>query len=985
MDWKTALTQLRAALPPGEAGGGVQRGSLRWLEAELGRRGGNPAALRNIVYRDVGTVADKEKLAAILRDLAAEAGVAGLDLDQRQTAPAPLPPELELLGRAKKRVYKQFLAGVRSGRTPRLVVAGRAGAGKTVLLGHLAAALRQMGTQVRQLGLSGDLLAQFPGPPTRERSFASLAARQVEALRRALGDLPPHSALLVRVTEDLHFAGDPPRLPDGTPVAAAAWAGEVLLRELPPRVSVLLALEDPAGWPAGAGEVTELRPPTLTEARAYLMAKLGVSRAVADELARETGRHLDRLALLAGDSGDAARLLSDPDVRRLALALAVLMLGALPARPGVPGPATPDPPVLPGDALTAALGGAVSALPLHARSLLTPVQADQGGGAACWRPSPSLWLAASRLPAGEVEGAARRFVQRLSSHPAPETQPHLLAALVTLGDWGALARHLQGAPDAARFLPPLWPRVRDSAPPPEREWLARAVVTHHTGRGEYHEPAARDALFALLASPHDAARAWARVKLAESSVDAGQFEAATEQLARAELPELLRREPNDPWALAAQSDGLLVEAALARWQGDMGSATRAVSDPRTAQSGPRARLWRGLIAKDAGDWAAALEHLGAVPTSSPLLSARARYQEGDLRLRLGQPQAALTALTDAAERLDRAGASPEEQARVLARAGTALRRLGRADEALTHFGRALALVPAETRRRGDQVPRARLLSEGLPVLLALGRPEAALRQAAQALALLTQGEGRRAEVAYRVRRTHYRAALAYLTRGRGLPYLQPFGGPECDTPDLAHARTLLGELLRRPPGASDREQLLHFDMRLTWSLAEPDPRLALEQLAAALDMADHPYAETQVRALRAEALLRAGDRDAALADLNRAHALLRRVRLGLGGPHAAQEADPGLSAQLLALEARVMLAEPTGSAADTLRWLRGALEEDALRPFRAGVWREAGRALEGQPGAEAAVRELFPGAQSLPLRLTDALMVLAQQEDAPAP
>ena len=65
----------------------MQRGSLRWLEAELGRRGGNPAALRNIVYRDVGTVADKEKLAAILRDLAAEAGVTGLDL-----VPAPPPP-----------------------------------------------------------------------------------------------------------------------------------------------------------------------------------------------------------------------------------------------------------------------------------------------------------------------------------------------------------------------------------------------------------------------------------------------------------------------------------------------------------------------------------------------------------------------------------------------------------------------------------------------------------------------------------------------------------------------------------------------------------------------------------------------------------------------------------------------------------------------------------------------------------------------------
>lgn len=117
MDWKAALAEIRAALPPGSGAGGVQRGSLRWLEAELGARGGNPAALRNIVYRDVGTAADKRLLAELLRELAQEAGLR-LDLGAPEQEPAPLPPELELLGRSKKRVYKQFLAGVRAGRTP---------------------------------------------------------------------------------------------------------------------------------------------------------------------------------------------------------------------------------------------------------------------------------------------------------------------------------------------------------------------------------------------------------------------------------------------------------------------------------------------------------------------------------------------------------------------------------------------------------------------------------------------------------------------------------------------------------------------------------------------------------------------------------------------------------------------------------------------------------------------------------------------------
>ncbi|MFC6666153.1 hypothetical protein ACFP9V_12905 [Deinococcus radiopugnans] len=171
--------------------------------------------------------------------------------------------------------------------------------------------------------------------------------------------------------------------------------------------------------------------------------------------------------------------------------------------------------------------------------------------------------------------------------------------------------------------------------------------------------------------------------------------AAAEQLAHPEVAAVLSAASpaREPWAVAACADALLVQAALARWAGDLEAATRAVSDPRTAVGGPRAGLWRGLIAKDAGRWDEALAALAAVPASSPLLSARARYQEGDLRLRLGQPAAALSALRDATTRLEAAGAGEEERARVLARSATALRRLGRPQEAQAVLGHALALLP----------------------------------------------------------------------------------------------------------------------------------------------------------------------------------------------------------------------------------------------------------------------------------------------------
>ncbi|EYB67891.1 hypothetical protein DEIPH_ctg031orf0031 [Deinococcus phoenicis] len=946
MDWKGILADLRAHLPPTPEGGRGVRGSLRWLEAEMRARHANPASVRNIVYRDVGRPADKAVLRAILADLAREAGrplVAAVT-----PPPAPLPDELELLGRSKKRAYKQFLAGLRAGRAPRLIVTGRAGAGKTVLIDHLERALPGLGVpDVRRLNLSGDAGAALALAPAG-RSFAEGAQAQADAARRAFP--APPGVLLARVTADLNFGGEPPRWPDGAPAPAAAWAAEALLRRAPPGVAVLLALEDTAEVPDGLAEVIELRPPTPAEARAYLMARLGVTRDRADALVRETGRHLDRLTLLAGSGPDGAapeRLLADLDVRRLAAALA-----ALPA--GEAGN-------VPDAALAAALGTSARALPPHARALLR-----ENGSA--WTPVPALRAALPQVPAREREAALRRL---LSAPFVPDLAPARLAALAALREWSALAAHVAAQPDDAQFLPPLWPQVRAGARGEVREALARAVAAHHAGRGEYDEPRARDALFTLLESPNPAARGWARVKLAESSVDAGNFGAAAAQLAHPELAAVLAGAP-DAWTVAAQADALLVQAALARWRGDLDAATRAATDPRTAHGGPRAHLWRGLIAKDAGGWPEALRHLHLVPATSPLLSARALYQEGDLRLRLGQPQAALTALTGAAERLEAAGGSAEERARALARAATALRRLGRPAEGRAFLHRSLALLPEGEGRGGrdDAVLRARLLSEGVPILLALGRPDAALADAACALHLLARPGPRRAEAEYRTRRTHYRVALAYLTRGLGLPYLQPFAGARRDHPDLVHARALLDAHLAHPPAPSDREEVLAFDLQLSRALADPDPQAALDYTARALAMTDHPYAEAQARALSAEARLRAGQDGAALAEINRAHALIRRVQAGLPGTSGA---DPGLGAQLLALEARATILD----GAHTLRWLRDALADPALAPFRSGVWREAGRALEQrhpQPGA--VLRALHPGWEAGTFRVRDALGLL---------
>lgn len=841
---------------------------------------------------------------------------------------------------------------MRGGRAPRLTVTGRAGAGKTVLLEHLERALRALpDLDVVRLNLTGDGSAELALAPSGT-SYAEVAQAQGNAAR-AVFPLPP-GALLVRVTADFTFGGQPPRLPDGSPGSPAAWAAEHLLRRAPLGVAVLLALEDTAGLEDLPAEVISLKPPTPAEARAYLMARLGITRERADELVRSTGRHLDRLTLLATRGPEdvtPARLLADPDVRRLAAALS-----------GLGGEGVLE------VALAAALGGSVHALPPHTRALLKEEEGE-------WRPVPSLRGALPHVSGAERDRALRRL---LAAPSAPDLVPARLAALAALGEWWGLAAHMQSVPDDARHLPPLWPQVRSGAVGESREELARAVVAHHAGRGEYDEPCARDALFTLLESPDPVRRAWARVKLAESSVDAGNFEAARTQLGHPDLA--LSRSTEvavDPWTAATRADALLVEAALARWQGDLEAATRAVSDPRTGHGGARAHLWRGLIAKDAGHWAEALQHLHLVPEGSPLLSARALYQEGDLRLRLGQPLAALKDLNAAAVRLEMAGAGAEERARALARAATALRRLGRPGEGWKQLQAALALLPGEEGRpERDSVPRARLLSEGLPILLALGRPGEALSSAAHALARLSRPGPRRPEAEYRRRRTVYRVALAYLTRGLGRPYLQPFFGASHDHPDLAQARALLDARLARSHGASDREQVLRFDARLSRALAEPDAAQAREFVLQALDMTDHPYAEAQARALEADVYLRTGQEEAALGAINRAHALVRRVQVGLPGTH---DPDPGLLAGLLALEARATV----GDGERTLRWLRDALAEPLLAPFCAGVWAEAGRALEERhPAPEGVLRALHPAWEPGTFRIRDALSLLETGREA---
>lgn len=926
-------------------------------------RGASPHAVRNLVYRGVGAEGDRLALFSILRELHQEIGLA-----PPQAVHSQAPAELSLLGREKRRAYRQFLAGVRAGRAPRLIVTGRAGTGKTLLIEHLERELLR-GDLVP--GVTRLLLGDEAAPALIEHGAESLrglhaglpysvqAELQAQGAREVCQKL--QGVLLLRVVSGV-LKGTPPRLPDGTQTTLPDWALRYLFQELPPGVAALLALQDADDLSGEhTAEVIVLKPPTTEESRRFLLSRAALAPQEADEVLRAAGRNLDRLALLAAVHGlkplpgkraateDAARdqqlaqrILADPDVLDLIVALcASLPDGETSVRR---------------DVLEAALGRPLTRLPPHARALLEEINAQEP------RPVSRALVPAVRDRLDETalraahERAARAYGEaaRHDAGARRVLEARRLWHLTEAGAWNDVVAMATGAGSRGDLIAGVWPRVRRQLRGDARLTLAQTTVRHYASLGRYDHPDARDALSVLLEAPDALVRAWARLKLAESAVDRGAFDAAGAQLDTSDVQDALSCGGSEAGASELRADAALVRAAIARWRGDVSGAAGACDEALAAApaaSLDRVRLWRGLIAKDRGDWNEALRDLSAVSqgegsghTSDPLLRARARYQEGDLRLRLGQPVTAEAALSQALAALTREGAPADERARVQARLGTALRRLGRVGEARAHLSEAAGLLPDL-----EPVVTARVLSEAVPVDLALNRPDAGLRGATAALAWLERPSERSAEAAYRARRARYRIALSYLTRGLGRPYLPPLPGARWDNADLQRARELLDNTLAVLGEGADRDWTLRFDAYLSRALAECDPGKAADDITRALELVDHPYAEAQVRAARAEVWLRAGNAERALGEVNRAHTLLRRVALGT-------EPDPGLWAALLALETRASLLDGA-PAGPTLRWLREALREPLLTPFREGVLREAGEALEGL--GLAASRELL--------------------------
>ncbi len=939
--WPDLLRRLRAGLSVRRDGGKVV-GSLRWLEDELGRRGGNSAALRNIVYRDIGTPEDKRLLQEIISDLELEAGFGS----GRAAVDAAKPPaeDSSHLSLGKRRLYRRFLAGVRRQKPVRMLVVAPPGAGKTILVDALSQALPgslrlrlegdlapDLERLAARMGLEPSLVTRTLGALDERAAYAVNGALQQELSRAlVLGISQFTHPLLIRVGENSTLGGHPLRLPTGEACSAAAWVWYHLLAPLAQQGPALfVALSSADGLPSESsgelGEYREVLPlpsPSLEDARKFVRAKLPyLPPADVERIVRQAGRDYDALGLLTLLSAVTENIEPDaplPPVRDTALRDFLLVLEVCFS------PEFPDAEL---SFLEALLGGPLS----ERRDLERAFLEVTGQLVRPTRPElPGRLLAPLNL-----------------RKPAALLHRHALQLALEAGN-SARALHHALYGEAWDILPQLqtsgtaldlaWKTAQAVGYPAEvTEHLARLLVAEYALRGQYHHPEMLAALETLGNSNDENVRAWAAVKQAEALVNDAQYAEARQLLDSSGAG-------SDP---VTQAEHALSRAAVTRWEGRPEQAYALLDEAESfaamasVDQAPglqvKIRLWRSLCTKDLGDWQQALpllEQMMQEPGASPLQRARAAYQLGDALMRLGQQSLALQSLEVAVQGLETHRAGPDEQSRVMARLATVLRRLGRLSEAQQMIERAIALDT-------DTFTHARALSEAVPLYAAQGDLQPALLAGRQAWATFSEAESvRPSEARYRRLRVEYRVALAYLARGLQVPYLPPMGGAQIDHPDLVHARTLLlsvqGSL---PDNQADRLASLRVDVSLALAVASPEPMQAQAHARAAVAAAVHAYQQAQARIGLVEALLRGGQHAAALLEVGRAYRAARQAAQLTG--HTEWD-EPGLQAWLVLLEFGASLSDDLSAAWSQLQL---ALQDQRLRPFHGALAAQAGAML----------------------------------------
>ena len=1031
--WRKVFEDVRQLIGNKRDSDGVL-GSINWLRKQMLLKGANPNVVRNIIYRDKGKINDKRALYETLKELWQKYSDVPLQVPELEVLfSSSLNTEQEiaqLLGREKRRAYSSFVSNVRSGKFPKLLITGRPGSGKTLLLDYIQQALElppKLTKKVFRIEFSSDdLIASLSkmafaigiGEDSFEAkmvklgtsgAFAVQADAQADLARLIIDALRQQSeplVIMIHLSQGLsdltHLGNSALRLnqPDVPRVNAAEWLWLSLIEPMSkmPQIGLLISIVSlPArahSHMAAFDEPIKLNPPTTSEARRFVKLRLPkFSSHQQESIVQRAGRSYEELRTLtllaeireaspsetAAESEEHVKQLSqlyktagDHRLRNFLAALAVMSL--------------PEYPSFSKQALQCVREQDLNYLNNLEQAFLDPIP-GQDDIYRCFSRQLARQLRQEfeqeePILYRELNLKAATYYERDAKHqPSSNEAARYLYHLFEARDWTTLETWLRQWSMPQSLLRRLWQvALSELEEGSIFEAIARQVASHFVRLGSFNHPDAVKAFEVLSSSNDPNIRSWTLLKRAEGAVLKGQIELATS---------LLETWPNsnDP---ILEAEYKLIEASIERWRSNLQAAADLVRHsakpllqtiPSNDTAGrlihAKAAVWAGLIAKDQGQLEEALEEFLAGHSSDDLIEARLTFQIGDIQMKLGRFDAALQALDQAVSRSYRSEALIQEQTRYLARRGTLHRKQGKFNDAQDDFQAALTVLQREDASiKGLERDfwLAKLKDEYALFLLAKGAFDKAIftLQDNQLIFERYQRENK-VDASYRLLRSRLRLALAYACRATQQSFRRPLErsvetviSPE----DAQYAESLVLKIIDQIETRTDQKthylELYRQGVMLA-SWLSSDQTIALSYADKANSLAKFAYQKAETLTYLAFAQYRAGNYENVLHYSQDAGKMLSQTL------NRTEQGDLALRAWIFGLEQKALLGQ--GKLEAAVKCLERSLSAE-LEPYHLSLLHSFGNAAEKkipEAGQKEALKA-FLSVETGPLRLADALV-----------